>query len=417
MFEKLGNFFNKMIKPEVKELTSKDAAKERLHLVLMQDRANVSVDFLELMKQEIIDVIKKYIVIDESSIDVRLTNKENEDGTTGAPSLYANIPILNIKNDVKAEKIKDGTLTYENGELEKATETVSEQVIEVGPIQETANVVEQIENAIEEIAEEIPEVKVQVTHVVDDDIEGLDDEDIEDVTFDDLLKKAEEEEAIEPIVKFAEEEKESEDEPEEVESTTITVDNTVDEVEVEQSIENDRTDKIGADVETIEPEIVGLEEKVETELIEPESVETEAEKEETTEPEEVDKTVEAEEVSNQEEVVGTEITENIEDIKEEKEKETVTEKEEEKAEVEEAVEENTVSIEIAEKTEDVEEVNVEEKKEYKEDEIANESSETTESTEPDETSKVEEAVTEEEEKSAEKKNNKKKKSGGKKKKR
>lgn len=417
MFEKIGNFFNKMIKPEVKELTSKDAAKERLHLVLMQDRANVSVDFLELMKQEIIDVIKKYIVIDESSIDVRLTNKENEDGTTGAPSLYANIPILNIKNDVKAEKIKDGTLTYENGELEKTPETVSEQVIEVGPIQETANVVEQIENAIEEITEEIPEVKVQVTHVVDDDIEGLDDEDIEDVTFDDLLKKAEEEEAIEPIVKFAEEEKESEDEPEEVESTTITVDNTVDEVEVEQSIENDRTDKIGADVETIEPEIVGLEEKVETELIEPESVETEAEKEEVTESEEVTKIVEAEEVSNQEEVVGTEITENIEHIKEEKEKETVTEKEEEKAEVEEAVEENTVSIEIAEKTEDVEEVNVEEKKEYKEDETANESSETTESTEPDETSKVEEAVTEEEEKSAEKKNNKKKKSGGKKKKR
>ena len=74
MFEKLGNFFNKMIKPEVKELTSKDAAKERLHLVLMQDRANVSVDFLELMKQEIIDVIKKYIVIDESSIDVSYTH-------------------------------------------------------------------------------------------------------------------------------------------------------------------------------------------------------------------------------------------------------------------------------------------------------------------------------------------------------
>ena len=38
---------------------SKEAAKERLHLVLMQDRANVSADFLELMKQEIIEVIKK----------------------------------------------------------------------------------------------------------------------------------------------------------------------------------------------------------------------------------------------------------------------------------------------------------------------------------------------------------------------
>ena len=87
MFEKLGNFFNKMMKPEVKELASKDAAKERLHLVLMQDRANVSVDFLELMKQEIIDVIKKYIVVDENAIDVRLTNQENEDGTNGAPSI------------------------------------------------------------------------------------------------------------------------------------------------------------------------------------------------------------------------------------------------------------------------------------------------------------------------------------------
>ena len=120
MFEKLSNFFNKMTKPEVKELASKDAAKERLHLVLMQDRANVSVDFLELMKQEIIDVIKKYIVVDENAIDVRLTNQENADGTNGAPSLYANIPILNIKNDIKAEKIKDGTLAYENGELGKA---------------------------------------------------------------------------------------------------------------------------------------------------------------------------------------------------------------------------------------------------------------------------------------------------------
>ena len=45
----------------------------------MQDRANVSADFLELMKQEIIDVIKKYIEVDESAIDVRLTNKKTED--------------------------------------------------------------------------------------------------------------------------------------------------------------------------------------------------------------------------------------------------------------------------------------------------------------------------------------------------
>ena len=59
MFENFGKFFKKMVKPEtVEDVESKDAAKERLQLVLMQDRANVSADFLELMKQEIIDVIK-----------------------------------------------------------------------------------------------------------------------------------------------------------------------------------------------------------------------------------------------------------------------------------------------------------------------------------------------------------------------
>lgn len=101
MFDSIMKFLKKMTKKEEQTLKSKDAAKERLHLVLMQDRANVSADFLDLMKQEIIEVIKKYIDIDESAMDVRLTNKENNDGTNGAPALYANIPILNIKDEVR----------------------------------------------------------------------------------------------------------------------------------------------------------------------------------------------------------------------------------------------------------------------------------------------------------------------------
>ena len=105
MLENLRNFFKKMGKKEEDELlpSSSDAAKERLHLVLMQDRANVSVDFLDLMKREIIDVIKKYIDVDENGIDVRFTNQINEDGTNGAPALYANIPIVAIRNDKKSE--------------------------------------------------------------------------------------------------------------------------------------------------------------------------------------------------------------------------------------------------------------------------------------------------------------------------
>ena len=139
MFENIISFFKKIGKKDENKQSqenSKNAAKERLHLVLMQDRANVSADFLELMKQEIIDVIKKYIEIDEKEIDVRLTNKENEDGTNGAPALYANIPILNIKNDTRkidkkdTEPIKEEKLETEVKENTEKEEMPKEYIIQ-----------------------------------------------------------------------------------------------------------------------------------------------------------------------------------------------------------------------------------------------------------------------------------------------
>lgn len=119
MFENVINFFKKIGKKDQIEEKSKDTAKERLHLVLMQDRANVSADFLDMMRQEIIEVIKKYIDVDEKDIDVRLTNKTNEDGTMGAPALYANIPITGIKEEMKKEKIKEETKDVKVEEVNK----------------------------------------------------------------------------------------------------------------------------------------------------------------------------------------------------------------------------------------------------------------------------------------------------------
>lgn len=135
MFENVSNFFKKVFKKEnQKESNSGKEAKERLHLVLMQDRANVSADFLEMMKQEIIEVIKKYIDVDENSIDVRLTNQPNEDGSNGAPALYANIPIISIKEEQKVEENKEEKEKtkketeekVENKEQEEKSETIEE---------------------------------------------------------------------------------------------------------------------------------------------------------------------------------------------------------------------------------------------------------------------------------------------------
>ena len=137
MFENVINFFKKIGKKDQIEAKSKDTAKERLHLVLMQDRANVSADFLDMMRQEIIEVIKKYIDVDEKEIDVRLTNKTNEDGTTGAPALYANIPIAGIREEMKKEKNieketeekKQENVKKEDNTIEKTSDESNEKVV------------------------------------------------------------------------------------------------------------------------------------------------------------------------------------------------------------------------------------------------------------------------------------------------
>lgn len=174
MFENVINFFKKIGKKDQIEAKSKDTAKERLHLVLMQDRANVSADFLDMMRQEIIEVIKKYIDVDEKDIDVRLTNKTNEDGTTGAPALYANIPIAGIREEMKKEKnIEKETEENKQENVKKKENTTEEEKNS----EESAEVKTSDENN-EEVAkddskdEELDESSVDTS----DDDESVDDE-------------------------------------------------------------------------------------------------------------------------------------------------------------------------------------------------------------------------------------------------
>ena len=152
MFENIIRFFKRNGKKEHAEIGSKDTAKERLHLVLMQDRANVSADFLEIMKQEIIEVIKKYIEVDEKDIDVRLTNKTNEDGTTGAPALYANIPIARIKQDINTnkEKFDSKDTIQEDVKGKDFDDRIEEKKVEEKEIEKVEKEIEKVEKEVKE---------------------------------------------------------------------------------------------------------------------------------------------------------------------------------------------------------------------------------------------------------------------------
>ncbi|SKA94562.1 cell division topological specificity factor MinE [Caloramator quimbayensis] len=78
-----------------KEPPSKDIAKERLKLILIHDRANVSPQFLELVKGDIIKIISDYAEIDEKGLEIKFT-KSGEKGCE-VPALVANIPIKKMK--------------------------------------------------------------------------------------------------------------------------------------------------------------------------------------------------------------------------------------------------------------------------------------------------------------------------------
>lgn len=71
-----SGFFERMLGRVPKGSSS--TAKERLQLVLVHDRINLPPDQLELMKQEILQVISKYVAFDERQVDIALQQRQRE---------------------------------------------------------------------------------------------------------------------------------------------------------------------------------------------------------------------------------------------------------------------------------------------------------------------------------------------------
>ena len=81
-----------------KKKNSGDVAKDRLKLLLVSDRADCSPDVMEAIKNDIIQVISKYMEIDAEELDIQITQTESETSNGTVPALYANIPIKDLKH-------------------------------------------------------------------------------------------------------------------------------------------------------------------------------------------------------------------------------------------------------------------------------------------------------------------------------
>ena len=84
-----------------KKKNSGNVAKDRLKLLLISDRADCSPDVMENIKNDIIQVISKYMEIDAERLDIQITQTESDGNNGAVPALFANIPIKDLKHSGK----------------------------------------------------------------------------------------------------------------------------------------------------------------------------------------------------------------------------------------------------------------------------------------------------------------------------
>ena len=70
-----------------KKSSSANHAKERLHLVLIHDRTDLSHEELESLKDRLIEVISDYVMIDAGQTEIQIQTSGREQ------TLIANIPL------------------------------------------------------------------------------------------------------------------------------------------------------------------------------------------------------------------------------------------------------------------------------------------------------------------------------------
>ena len=74
-----------------KSESSSEQAHKRLKFVLIHDRANVSPEVMEHIKNDIIKVISNYMEIDQKAMEISLENDQD------AVALVANIPVNRVR--------------------------------------------------------------------------------------------------------------------------------------------------------------------------------------------------------------------------------------------------------------------------------------------------------------------------------
>lgn len=146
---------------EKEEENAKDVACNRLRVVLMQDRTNLTPELLQRMRRELVELLSKYVEMDKDALELNFDQEGDQ------MALMLSIPVIRAKDEKEIEEAlkaedeaeeSDEDLESEeddDSEEEKEEETSSEdEEIDSEDNQENSDEVEISEEKSEEINNE-----------------------------------------------------------------------------------------------------------------------------------------------------------------------------------------------------------------------------------------------------------------------
>lgn len=156
----LTDFYNtvaKFFRPQeelVDGENSKSVATNRLKLVLMQDRTNLTPKILEQMRGELVDLLSKYLEMDKDLLELNFEQEGDQ------VALMLSIPVIRAKDE---EEIEEALKAQEESESEESDENEDVE----GETEDSYESDDEVEVDEEDVSEEAAEDNADTENVED----------------------------------------------------------------------------------------------------------------------------------------------------------------------------------------------------------------------------------------------------------